>query len=170
VDSQWFAITKLLSCPKSFSNAWSSSMLCTFQRSLRQNTVANSFEQRHPASWLCITAAAELCKETQQERPGSATQSMTLNGLLCVGCSARPSRGSNSGGEPPPSGRTNGKGLRHFSMKVQSATLVHGYTRLSCNTPAFCIYMHTSQAVVLHHNRLWADQSSNRSSVYVPCS
>ncbi|DBA78529.1 hypothetical protein WJX79_005295 [Trebouxia sp. C0005] len=32
--------------------------------------------------------------------------------------SARPSRGSNSGGEPPPSGRTNGKGLRHFSMKA----------------------------------------------------
>ncbi|DBA90109.1 TPA: Transcription factor dpl-1, variant 2 [Trebouxia sp. C0004] len=43
---------------------------------------------------------------------------LTLTGMYCGGCSARPSRGSNSGGEPPPSGRTNGKGLRHFSMKA----------------------------------------------------
>ncbi len=64
---------------------------------------------------------------------------MTLTGVLCVGCSARPSRGSNSGGEPPPSGRTNGKGLRHFSMKVQSATWVHGLNRLSCYPSACCI-------------------------------
>ena len=46
----------------------------------------------------------------------SLLDSMSL--MQCVWCSGRPSRGSNSGGDPAPTGRNSGKGLRHFSMKV----------------------------------------------------
>ena len=59
------------------------------------------------------------CRDNSQGRLGL---------MLCCGYSGRPSRGSNSGGDPAPAGRNSGKGLRHFSMKVCStastATLI----------------------------------------------
>ncbi len=111
------------------------------------------------------------CRTVQRDSARAAwkcyTQSMTLIGMLSVGCSARPSRGSNSGGEPPPSGRTNGKSLRHFSMKVQSATLVLKPSELQHPSSLHSICIQVRQWFCAT-NRLWADQGSNKSDIHAP--
>ncbi|KAL3144543.1 hypothetical protein ABBQ32_004274 [Trebouxia sp. C0010 RCD-2024] len=86
------------------------------------------------AASIAATKAAEAAEATRQ-RMQSAKTSQTASGSPSMEAgpstaattpptkparnkSSRPSRGSNSGGDQAPAGRTNGKGLRHFSMKA----------------------------------------------------
>ncbi|KAL3155012.1 hypothetical protein ABBQ38_011536 [Trebouxia sp. C0009 RCD-2024] len=86
------------------------------------------------AASIAASRAAEAAEATRQ-RMQSAKTSQTASGSPSMEAgpssaattpptkparnkSSRPSRGSNSGGDQAPPGRTNGKGLRHFSMKA----------------------------------------------------